>query len=116
MPDNVLEIVTNRNLIAIDQDPLGKQAKRVFGSINADILAKPLADGSVALCFFNKFGGKRAMVYSLRSLTADSFVSLKSAQSYTLTDLWSNESYEATDNLRVELEPHSAKVFKVIPR
>ena len=56
------------------------------------------------------------MVYSLRSLTADTYVSLKSAQSYTLTDLWSNESYEATDNLRVELEPHSAKVFKVIPR
>ena len=116
MPDNVLEIVTNRNLIAVDQDPLGKQAKRVFRSLNADILAKPLADGSVAICFFNKFGGKRAMVYSLRSLTADPYVSLKSAQSYTLTDLWSNESYEATDNLRVELEPHSAKVFKVIPR
>ena len=49
----VLDIVTNRELIAIDQDPLGKQAKRIRRG-TVDILAKPLADGGVAVCFFNK--------------------------------------------------------------
>lgn len=49
----VLDIVANRELIAIDQDPLGKQAKRIRrGAV--DVLARPLADGGIAVCFFNK--------------------------------------------------------------
>ena len=53
IPRSVLDIVTDRELIAIDQDALGKQAKRVRKGL-VDVLAKPLADGSVAICFFNK--------------------------------------------------------------
>ena len=49
----VLDMVTNRDLIAIDQDALGKQAKRIKSGL-VDVLAKPLADGGVAVCFFNK--------------------------------------------------------------
>ena len=49
----VLDMVTNRDLIAIDQDALGKQAKRIRSGL-VDVLAKPLADGGVAVCFFNK--------------------------------------------------------------
>ena len=49
----VLDMVTNRDLIAIDQDALGKQAKRIKSGL-VDVLAKPLADGGVAVCLFNK--------------------------------------------------------------
>ena len=49
----VLDMVTNRDLIAIDQDALGKQTKRIKSGL-VDVLAKPLADGGVAVCFFNK--------------------------------------------------------------
>ncbi len=65
--DAVYNIITNKELIALNQDPLGVQAKRIFtttGSANPDkeyirdnkridVLAKPLANGDMALGFFN---------------------------------------------------------------
>ena len=73
--DELYNIISNRDVIALNQDALGIQAKRIFttaampGSLAAsdrtpdrayitdcdrvDILAKPLADGTLALSFFN---------------------------------------------------------------
>ena len=72
----VLDIVTNRDLIAIDQDPLCKQAKRVRRG-GVDILAKPLADGSTAVCFFNKRPWASGASYDLAQLTRDDYVAAK---------------------------------------
>ncbi len=47
-------IVTNRALIAIDQDPLGVQCRRVKTTGIVDTLVKPLAGGEAAICVFNK--------------------------------------------------------------
>ena len=74
----ILDIVTNRDLIAIDQDPLGRQAKRIRrGAV--DILAKPLADGGIAVCFFNKtkFAQKRRL--DVRKLYTDDYISPSTA-------------------------------------
>ena len=65
--DEIYNIIANKDLIALDQDALGIQAKRIFTTYKCDepdkeyirdnnridILAKPLADGSIALGFFN---------------------------------------------------------------
>ena len=65
--DEIYKIIANEDLIALDQDALGIQAKRIFTTYKCDepdkeyirdnnridILAKPLADGSIALGFFN---------------------------------------------------------------
>ncbi len=69
----VLDIVTNRDLIAIDQDALCKQAKRVRRG-GVDVLAKPLADGSTAVCFFNKRGYAQRASFDLASLCKDEYV------------------------------------------
>ena len=74
----VLDIVTNRDLIAIDQDPLGRQAKRIRrGSV--DILAKPLADGGIAVCFFNKTKLAQKRRFDVRKLYTDDYVSPSAA-------------------------------------
>ena len=66
--DNIYNIIANKELIALNQDKLGIQAKRVYCSIaesdpdkiyitnndRIDILAKPLADGDFALSFIIK--------------------------------------------------------------
>ena len=70
----VLDIVTNRDLIAIDQDALGKQAKRVRRGL-VDILAKPLADGGIAVCFFNKTKLPQKSRLDIGKLYADDYVS-----------------------------------------
>lgn len=57
MNDATRDILLNRDVIAVNQDPLGIQAHRigsaVKGTPRAEIWAKPLADGSVAAGMFN---------------------------------------------------------------
>ncbi|HTF72302.1 MAG TPA: glycoside hydrolase family 27 protein [Edaphobacter sp.] len=53
MNDDVRSILTNKEVIAIDQDMLGKQGDRVWAGEETEIWSRPLADGSVALAIFN---------------------------------------------------------------
>jgi alpha-galactosidase len=47
-------ILTNREVIAIDQDPLGKQGDRVSAVGPVEIWAKPLKGGDKAVALFNR--------------------------------------------------------------
>ena len=49
-----LALLTNDEVIEIDQDPLGRQAKRVSVDGFAEVWARPLADGSMAVGLFNR--------------------------------------------------------------
>jgi len=53
MDDFTLNLLSNNEVIAIDQDILGKQADRVFKDDDIEIWARPLADGSQAVGIFN---------------------------------------------------------------
>jgi len=48
-----LSLLANPRLIAINQDPLGIQARCIGAHRNVEIWSKPLADGSVAVGLFN---------------------------------------------------------------
>ncbi|MCC6396740.1 MAG: putative Ig domain-containing protein, partial [Bacteroidetes bacterium] len=56
-----LSLLTNDEVIAVNQDPLGKQAARVKVDGDAEVWAKPMDDGSVAVGLFNR-GEKGRMV------------------------------------------------------
>ncbi len=49
----VTAVLMNRDVIAIDQDRLGKQAERIYAEGPIEIWSRPLADGSRALAIFN---------------------------------------------------------------
>ncbi len=49
-----LAILMNRDVIAIDQDPAGKQGKRLSQSGDSEIWVRDLADGSKAIALFNR--------------------------------------------------------------
>jgi len=53
LDDFTLNLLTNDEVIAIDQDPLGQQAKLVFKNERFQIWLKELEDGSKALAIFN---------------------------------------------------------------
>jgi len=53
MTPDVAAILTNKEVIAIDQDALGKQGDRIYAEGPVEIWAKPLKDGSKALAIFN---------------------------------------------------------------
>jgi len=56
-----LAILTNRDVIAVDQDRAGKQGKRLSQSKDSEVWIRDLADGSKAVAFFNR-GGETADV------------------------------------------------------
>lgn len=114
--DAIWKIIVNRELIALNQDALGVQAKRVYTTIDTaspdtdyitnndrcDILVKPLADGSVAISFINvndkEWDGELSVSAEMiteqlgkKMQYADRFVS---AAAYTVADLWSGEVTE----------------------
>ena len=55
------DILTNKEVIAVDQDPLGKQASRVRDDGDLEVWARPLADGTRAVILLNR-GVKEAQV------------------------------------------------------
>ena len=61
MSDDVKSILMNRDVIAIDQDALGKQGDRVYAEGPVEIWSKPLKDGSKAVAVFN-FGESTTQV------------------------------------------------------
>jgi alpha-galactosidase len=55
------DILTNREVIAVNQDPLGKQASRVKDDGDLEVWSRPLADGTRAVILLNR-GLKEAQV------------------------------------------------------
>jgi alpha-galactosidase len=54
-----LSLLTNDEVLAVNQDPLGKQAARIKNDGDVEVWAKPMEDGSLAVGLFNR--GKRAI-------------------------------------------------------
>jgi alpha-galactosidase len=61
MNDDVRSVLTNKEVVAIDQDKLGKQGTRIFSGDELEIWSRPLSDGSVALAVFNLSHDQNAM-------------------------------------------------------
>ncbi len=64
MSPDTLAVLTNRDVIAIDQDPLGIQGDRVSETGPLEIWAKPLKGGAKAVGLFNR--GESALPITLK--------------------------------------------------
>ena len=93
MSEATKSILLNRDVIAIDQDPLGKQARRVWSQGPLEIWEKDLVGGKIALAFFNR--GESEMFFD------SSLPALHNLEKKQFIDLWTKQ--------RMELEP-SAKI------
>lgn len=54
MPAEIKKIITNKEVIAVNQDKAGKQGTRVVLADDYEIWAKPLSNGTKAIILFNK--------------------------------------------------------------
>lgn len=109
--DDVLKIVKNPDLIAINQDALGVPAKRVVKG-TVDVLVKPLADGSVAVCAFNK-GGKKKYNLNLKKVLSDEYSRCKKTENFVATNLWDKSETTTNGVLSVSVNKHDSAVFIV---
>lgn len=109
--DDVLKIVKNPDLIAINQDALGVPAKRVIKG-TVDVLVKPLADGSVAVCAFNK-GGKKKYNLNLKKVLSDEYARCKKTENFVATNLWDKSETTTNGVLSISVNKHDSAVFIV---
>jgi len=54
MKAEVHDILTNKEVIAVNQDPLGRQGRRVWKNGDLEVWSKPLARGARAVILFNR--------------------------------------------------------------
>ncbi|MEU8379646.1 lectin [Streptosporangium sp. NPDC048865] len=99
-------ILKNQNLIAINQDTLGRQATQVSNDGTRRILAKRLSNGDVAVALFNQ-GGSTTTI----STTA-SAIGL-SGNSFNLRDAWTNAVTSTTGAISASVPSHGTVVFRV---
>lgn len=111
--NKILQIVTNRELIAVDQDKKGVQCRRMKTNAITDILVKPLDKGEVAICFFNKSNSEKDMRVSLKEVANLSYVELSDVGAYQYTDLWSKEIDVTSGAINARVAPHGVRVFRV---
>ncbi|RSD23855.1 glycoside hydrolase family 27 protein [Amycolatopsis eburnea] len=97
----------NSDVIAVDQDSLGKQGKRISSSGGLDVLAKPLADGDVAVVLFNENSTMKTV-----STTAAA-AGLPAASSYRLTNLWSKEQTTSSGAISAAVPSHGTVIYRV---
>ncbi len=111
--NKILQIVTNRELIAVDQDKKGVQCRRMKTNAITDILVKPLDKGEAAICFFNKSNSEKDMSVSLKEVANLSYVELSDVGAYQYTDLWSKEIEVTSGAINARVAPHGVRVFRV---
>jgi alpha-galactosidase len=105
------EMLTNEQLLAIDQDPLGLQGTPDRRDENEEVWSKRLADGGAAVALLNR-GGERIDIHTHVSNTAVTV----DADSYRLRDCWSGATYESTGEIWAGVEPRDTAVFRVTPK
>jgi alpha-galactosidase len=102
-----LSILGNTDVIAIDQDALGKQGAQISARNGLRVLAKPLSNGDVAVALFNE-----SATSSTISTTA-SAIGIAGASSYQLTDLWSKKVTTTTSRISATVPSHGTVLFRV---
>ncbi|HYL63465.1 MAG TPA: glycoside hydrolase family 27 protein [Candidatus Methylomirabilis sp.] len=66
MTPETIAILTNREVIAIDQDRLGKQGDRVWAQGSQEIWKRDLVDGATAIGIFNRFDWPQTIEVNFR--------------------------------------------------
>jgi len=105
-PD-ALKILLNKDVIAIDQDPLGVQGKQVRDADGIHVIVKPLKDGGRAVAVFNE--GDKAKAVTVTAAE----IGLKAGGSYTMRDLWAHTDAKGDGSIKTTLEPHATVMYRI---
>lgn len=104
MSEQTRKILTNKDLIALNQDALLKQAERVKQEGGLDFWIKPLAKNQMALAVLNRTDKVRMF-----SLDTRKFIDKKH---YWLKELWSGTTLRGNKTINLKLPPHGIILFR----
>ncbi len=111
MDPAIKAILTNRSVIAVDQDWGGKQGFKLRDDGDSEVWMKPMSDGSRAVVLLNRSG--RDAPASISVTPAE--LGLTSAKKYRVNDLWTNKTQMISGKLSVAVPAHGTTMFIVRP-
>ncbi len=106
LPDEkkTLDIISNKKMIAINQDELGMQCVRYKKTPTFDFLVKKLADRNVAVCIYNKKNSTKKI-----QITEENFPAEMSEKRKKMKEIWTNTDVSFGDVFT--LKGHDCAVF-----
>lgn len=115
--DFTLSLLTNCEVIDVNQDPLGYPAARVSEDENTVVYHKPLEDGSLVVALFNISDEPQTMGFRLGDLN------YMMVEDQTVRDLWRQQDVATLhigyktlgDSFETEVAPHGCRLLKLSP-
>ncbi len=107
MNEATKKILLNKEILAIDQDPLGKQAERKVGNDTWSIFIKPLSGGEYAIGILNKSGESQKFNKPLSDLGLDG--------RYSTLNVWTGERESRMKRIKSEIASHQTVVLRLHP-
>lgn len=103
-----LATLTNREVIALNQDPAGNVAYKARDDGDLEVFARELADGSLAVLLLNRGAATANITFSPR---ADLQAPM---DRYSVRDLWQHRDLGAYEiPFTAEVQSHEARVFRI---
>jgi alpha-galactosidase len=112
MSMEVLQILTNRDVIKVDQDPLGQQGTRAWASpdsasVRQEIWTRPLANDAYAVAAFNRGPDSARVTIDFAALNIDT-------RRAPVRDLWAKRKVRVRDNrYTVTIPSHGVVMLRV---
>jgi alpha-galactosidase len=105
--EDTFTILKNADVIAVDQDPLGRQGTVISNSGGLVVYGKVLANGDRAVALSNETTSTATIG------TTATAVGLGGTASYTLKDLWSKATSSTTGAISASVPGHSTVLYRV---
>ncbi|HZE49277.1 MAG TPA: NPCBM/NEW2 domain-containing protein, partial [Jatrophihabitantaceae bacterium] len=102
-----LAILSNKDVIAVDQDKLGVQGQVIAQGNGIKVFNKPLANGDRAVALYNSNDA------SAKVSTTAAQVGLRSSAAYSLKDLWSGATTETAGTISANVPAHGTVLYRV---
>ncbi|HEY9025341.1 MAG TPA: glycoside hydrolase family 27 protein [Burkholderiaceae bacterium] len=110
MDAQTLRILTNRDVIEVDQDPLGRQARRVWKQGDLELWVRPLRGGDRAAVLFNRGSAPAEMKLDWEQLD------LPAGLAADVKDLWTKKVHRRVRNgYGGTVAPHGVIMVRVTP-
>jgi alpha-galactosidase len=108
MKPEIKAILTNSDVIAIDQDKLGHQASHVYSDGEVDVWSRTLSGGAMAIDVLNA-GSDRVATHPFHLSLAK--LGLHGPQKGK--DLWTGKDVTLTDGMPIELDSHDTLLIRI---
>jgi alpha-galactosidase len=120
MKKETIEILTNKDVIAVNQDSLGVQALKYMDNLDgAEVWIKPLKNGEWAFCFLNRSEQKKKIEFNWSEHYIADDISKNTLDTKTMTyeirDLWTKKNLGNTKKqLVAEIMPHDVLMVRLV--